>query len=82
MRINEILYEQFKSVFTPPLGHLKVSNLADFFITADRKTQTVIIGYTKIKEDSVIRAADEMHLNSATSPDGFPGIFLKACKQV
>lgn len=81
-RISEILNDQFKSVFTPPLGHFQVSNPTDFFTTADIKAEAMMIDYIDIKEDDVIRAIDELNPNSATGPDGFPAILLKVCKRV
>lgn len=82
IRISEILNDQFRSVFTPPLQHMQVSNPAEFFTAANTKTEAVMIDYINIGEDDVIRAIDEINPHSATGPDGFPVTLLKTCKRV
>ena len=80
-RISEILNEQFKSVFTTPMGHMQINKPDEFFSTTALHREMVTIDYIDIKEEDVISAIDEMSLNSATGPDGLPAILLKSCKQ-
>ena len=79
--MSEILNEQFKSVFTSPLGHMHVNRPDELFATTTARRDAAKIDYINIEEEDVVSAIDDMSLNSAAGPDGFPAVLLKSCKR-
>ena len=70
----DIRSNQYWSVFSTP--HPGPINLDEIFNSADNSN---LLDFEFSPED-IIKSIDDISMNAAAGPDGFPAIFLKQCK--
>ena len=76
--ICEIFRQQYESVFSVPHPDKKVHDPIKFFNTL----QETNLHDIEFSETDIIEAINELKLESAHGPDGFPSIVLKRCSKL
>ncbi len=74
-KIVDMLQDQFKSVFSVPLDASKLGNCLNFQVSSFNPIQS-----SKITNELIVNAIDEMRPNSSCSHHDIPAIIFKRCK--
>lgn len=76
-KMSEMLSEQYSSVFSTPIH--PVTQPEDLFPDEDVTEED--LNDVPFSEADIMEAIQELKINSAAGPDGFPAIFLRKCSQ-
>ena len=78
-KMAELLSEQYSSVYSEP--KMDARSISTIFEDGGVETSQHSFTDFVFDESDIAKAIDELTVNAAAGPDGFPAIFLKKCKK-
>jgi hypothetical protein len=79
-QMSEMFRNQFDSVYSTPVPEKIVANPGNFFSASHLNPPYPSLTDIDFSIEDVIKAIDQLKIDSAPGPDAIPAVFLKKCK--